>query len=617
MANALVNNARIRGFSTDTLDSLVYRGFSNDDNCDHDLVNNLNCSYILPKHITHVRDTLSVMSFNIRSMQTNFDNFAAELLDSNRRCDVIGLCETHLTDSTANLYTSELEDYQLFTTNVLSNKGGVCMFVRNKFNCKVRNDLSIKRNDLETLFIQIIIDNKPFLIGMMYRRPGTSPDAFLTDLSRILNQINHKCILMGDLNLNLLNELNCMDVHNLTNRFRQFSFIPMIIKPTRVFNNSATLIDHIWINFNQMSYTSSIVFTDISDHFPTIFYCDSRIDDSKRTISYRKSGEYFDNLFSERLHNFDFDTVLNTADVHEAFKLFNEAIVKIYEDSYPLTNKIIRENDNKAWLTSAIRQSIKTKNRLYKKYIKKPISYGRAYKDYRNALTKVIKNSKNKYFLEKFENSKGNVKKTWENINKILGKSKSNQNRVFKLNGRYTDDPKIISNTFNEYFANIATTVTNELEDPTTSFADYLPPQLHPEILWEPTTMHEVKRLVMKMNDTKGGPDGLPIVIIKKNIDYLSPIISALCNKSMRAGVFPNIHKVGQIIPIYKNKDIDDIGNYRPICLLNTIAKIIEKVVATRILSHMENNFLLSNSQYAYRKGRGTDISTTKFISDI
>ena len=99
MACEIVNEARIRGFTMQTLDSLVYRGFSNDENIDIDYNQNLNCYYILPKHISHDGRTLSIMSFNIRSMQTNFDNFAAELLYTNRRCDIIGLCETHLTDS--------------------------------------------------------------------------------------------------------------------------------------------------------------------------------------------------------------------------------------------------------------------------------------------------------------------------------------------------------------------------------------------------------------------------------------------------------------------------------------------------------------------------------------
>ena len=112
------------------------------------------------------------------------------------------------------------------------------------------------------------------------------------------------------------------------------------------------------------------------------------------------------------------------------------------------------------------------------------------------------------------------------------------------------------------------------------------------------------------------GPDKIPISLIKKNIDFLSPILTHLCNLSMSKGEFPNIHKRGIITPLYKNKDKYDISNYRPVCQLNAVSKILEKITSNRILSHLENNNLLADSQNAYRKGRGTEIAVTKFVHD-
>ena len=179
------------------------------------------------------------------------------------------------------------------------------------------------------------------------------------------------------------------------------------------------------------------------------------------------------------------------------------------------------------------------------------------------------------------------------------------------------DNPQIITDKFNEYYANIATKVVQELPPTDANFLQYLPARDPVEILWEPCTTHEVKRIVKKCNDVKPGPDGIPMHIFKKNIEILAPVLSNVCNKSLQQGVFPEIHKKGVIIPIYKNKDKYEISNYRPICLLNAISKILEKLVANRIMAHLERNNLLSNSQYAYRKGMGTDLATTKFVSDV
>ena len=51
--------------------------------------------------------------------------------------------------------------------------------------------------------------------------------------------------------------------------------------------------------------------------------------------------------------------------------------------------------------------------------------------------------------------------------------------------------------------------------------------------------------------------------------------------------------------------------------MLNAVSKILEKVASSRILAHLEENNLLSTSQYAYRKGKGTDLALTKFVNDV
>ena len=62
--------------------------------------------------------------------------------------------------------------------------------------------------------------------------------------------------------------------------------------------------------------------------------------------------------------------------------------------------------------------------------------------------------------------------------------------------------------------------------------------------------------------------------IFKKNSEVLISFISQLCNKSLEAEVFPSMYKKGRVIPIHKEKL--DIGNYRPIVMLNAIKSKIK-----------------------------------------
>ena len=77
---------------------------------------------------------------------------------------------------------------------------------------------------------------------------------------------------MGDFNLNLMNYQS----HNLTGKFLDMmyfnTFFPLITRPTRITSHSATLIDNIFQNSLETNLLSSLLFTDISDHLPNLFY---------------------------------------------------------------------------------------------------------------------------------------------------------------------------------------------------------------------------------------------------------------------------------------------------------------------------------------------------------
>ena len=259
----VTNNAVQSGFDIASLNLMCYKSdvLEEGNEWDPHL-----CNYILPKQLVPFNG-VTLMSFNIRSMKTNFDNFSAELLTTNKLFDVMGFCETHLIDATDQI--NKPEGFNRFTRNNLSNKGGVCIYIRENIVCRERDDLSIMKDHLETVFIECLLMEKTVIVGMIYRRPETSVDRFMEDLVTMLNKIRGPCILMGDFNLNLLNVANNIKVQNFINVMRQFSFYPTVTKPTRVANNSATLIDHIWLNFDVDSDGSSnIIFTGITDHFP-------------------------------------------------------------------------------------------------------------------------------------------------------------------------------------------------------------------------------------------------------------------------------------------------------------------------------------------------------------
>ena len=92
-------------------------------------------------------------------------------------------------------------------------------------------------------------DNCKVICDVIYHHPGSSHDHFINKLNYIMNEILKLCkyvFVMGDFNINLLksNERHAIDLVNL---FHGFGIMSLINKPTRITENSSTLIDHLII----------------------------------------------------------------------------------------------------------------------------------------------------------------------------------------------------------------------------------------------------------------------------------------------------------------------------------------------------------------------------------
>ena len=108
------------------------------------------------------------------------------------------------------------------------------------------------------------------------------------------------------------------------------------------------------------------------------------------------------------------------------YDCFHNKLACIYEESFPVQEKSYKvfKNKYKRWITTAILNSVKEKNKLYKKYMQtKTIESKLIYRNYKNKLTTIIRLSQKKYYADKFDSLKGNIKGTWKIINIILNEN--------------------------------------------------------------------------------------------------------------------------------------------------------------------------------------------------
>ena len=124
----------------------------------------------------------------------------------------------------------------------------------------------------ESLFIEIEINkSNNIAVGIVYRPTDQDMNEFnkFTDslLSKITKNENKLVSIMGDFNINLLNEDIHVQTADFTNTISSYSMYPSITRPTRITTKSATLIDNIFTN-SHTKQTSGIILYDLSDHLP-------------------------------------------------------------------------------------------------------------------------------------------------------------------------------------------------------------------------------------------------------------------------------------------------------------------------------------------------------------
>ena len=99
--------------------------------------------------------------------------------------------------------------------------------------------------------------------------------------------------------------------------------------------------------------------------------------------------------------------------------------------------------------------------------------------------------------------------------------------------------------------------------------------------------------------------------------ELITPYLTHIFNLSIASGSVPISWKTARITPIFKGKGSQtELGNYRPISIIPTIAKIIEAFIKTKIISFLQVNSILSPTQFAYLSGSSTEVALHNVIDD-
>ena len=406
-------------------------------------------------------------------------------------------------------------------------------------------------------------------------------------------------------------------VHKSTRNFidlnLEYDLVPTITGPTHITKMSVTLIDNILVSQKFCErFESNILIDNISDHLPTIIVLrDMYINKKEKVqIKSRDMCPSAINAAIRHLQGVDWTEHMNNRNYDENVNKIHQTVIETLDEFIPETTHSVSHNKlrREPWLTSGIQTSTKKAKLLYKQTLKKNCNQHclDKYKKYNQLLSKVRRNAKHCHYLKVCKNFRNNTSKLWRVINEISGTLSEKTGIIDHITIDNIDyfQPKQIANEFGKYFGNIGKKFANKIPKSLKSVSTYLEKirQNSSSLFMNPCTTYEIKRLINSLpNKTSSGHDDISNKLLKEICEPLLPALEYIVNESLKLGIFPTVMKLAEVVPLFKSGKGEIVGNYRPISLLMTILKVLEKVVYNQVYRFLTETGQIYECQYGFR----------------
>ena len=310
----------------------------------------------------------------------------------------------------------------------------------------------------------------------------------------------------------------------------------------------------------------------------------------------------------------------------ESFELLHEIVMKSFNEHMPEKTKRLGEKTIKreSWLMSGIKKSMTKQKKLYKLTLQQHCNMAvlDKYKTHRKILQQVKRKAKINYYRSRCREFKNDTRKLWNVINTVTGRTKKKETIInsLKIDNMKTTNSKKITNGLCDYFANVGKEFANRIPKGKYDIKYYLDkiPNNQHSIFLTPTTRTEIIKLIGSLkNKNSSGHDGISNKILKGITNSISQPLSIIFNKSMEEGVFPTEMKKADTVPLYKSKAKDEKNNYRPISLLLTMSKLLEKVIYKRTYKFLTKFDQIYASQYGFREEHSCQDAIAEMIGSI
>jgi hypothetical protein len=113
------------------------------------------------------------------------------------------------------------------------------------------------------------------------------------------------------------------------------------------------------------------------------------------------------------------------------------------------------------------------------------------------------------------------------------------------------------------------------------------------------------------------GPDKVPVRILKETAYTIAPILTKNYQQLINTGQIPEDWKNDNTVPIFKKEDRSKPSNYRPVSFTSVASKILEHIIVSQIMDHLDNQHILNENQHGFRAKRSCESQLLMTTNDI
>jgi len=172
---------------------------------------------------------------------------------------------------------------------------------------------------------------------------------------------------------------------------------------------------------------------------------------------------------------------------------------------------------------------------------------------------------------------------------------KSSFPAYFTYKNTTLNTPDAIANAFNDFYINIGPELANKGQPSSIDVINLMPQvNIQNSLFLAPSTPQEVLEIIDNMKPKcSSGTDNISPKLVKQTALQIAEPLSHIINISFRSGIVPSEMKIAKVLPFYKKDDPYQLKNYRPISLLPSFSKVLERAMYNRLYKFLKAHNLI------------------------